>query len=1289
MSNYASFSIPKPKNWQDFENNTCILFQCILNDPNTAMHGRAGQSQNGVDIFGRRERQDSHWVGVQCKQKSGSQEVTKAELENEVAEAKKFRPRLTEFILVTTAPDDQKIQQVAREITEQHRKVGLFSVDVWGWGTLEREVTKYPPAINAFHPDLNPFTDRLISLGEESIANQQVQNAKHDQMLELLQQMAAQKFNFGENATDTASASTEAFDQNVHSEIDGYRDLIQRGKAGTAKHLLEALKARIWETASDRIRFRIVTNIGASQLELGEDELAAESFLEANGIVEDDPLGLANTALAYLILNEPENAIDIAKTALEIDPNNAAAASYLIAGHIHDESISDPLSLVSESLQDAPEVLASAINFYARRDDSSWRDLARSAARKHADQKHLQRRAAEAVLDEAMFSQDMIIGAVSGSDIEVQDLRDAVAVLQSLWSELLETEGHLTDCSLPHNLSVALWGLREISAAALVLDQALERCANTEELRELRAAMYLEAGELDAAQQLIGSRPPRPGLSIMLAQTFVSNEPKRARDIIEEIDFSSAPEHQRLAADQLILESFVNEGQHDIALERAKHLVNEYPFSIIPLIELAKLQRTHSPSDFDSSLTKAINDLGRESRFAERFMLANFLEQIGRYDDVIAVLENFVETSTDSPALRLLLYTYINADRRTAAHELLKSLPTSLKSKPAYLKALVAVNANRKDFRAALRALDKYLQAEPDDLAMRLRWFQFCLRMNEQSKVQDYLATEGEVERLSGSPEQRMELAHWLSEFGFEQRSLKLAYSVCLYNSGSPEVHLRYVGLLLSPNRADSIPLDSMTVCENAAFEIDDGRGRRLWFVIEPEEGLRKDETYIPPENDIAQRTIGLAVGDQIEWEGSSFPWKVLAIKHKYLHALHRSMENYERLFPTSNGLRQVGIDLEEKEPFKEVFQTVKRRHDHVNRVYELLDEKSIPIHVAASALSADIIEVRYGLQTAGRRHKVCTGTAAERMQAFKVLEENQRRGCIVDALTLNIIRRLAIEGVVEAVCGTIAITGSTRDIYWSRLKQIQAETLPSMSIHWQDGQLVRQELPNEELDEIIKVREGDLDWIDNHAEVIPAEGTKDPTAELRRLNEAIGQNFIDDMVAAEGSGKLLLCQDQAYRVLGEQSLGLTGAWLQPVLMVARDKKLLSDDEYNKAVVALSDIGDQFISIDAGSLAWAAQRGTDLFERVAKRLGGPEADIKSHIQVANNFLGSVWSEAPVALETLKQTSILLESLLRGRSDYLAIVSYLIRLFQIQYGRNSELERHVVLWLKGHFLIPFK
>ena len=50
----SSTSLPKPKNWQDFEYQVKELFVCILNDPNTQLNDRTGQQQNGVDIFGYR-----------------------------------------------------------------------------------------------------------------------------------------------------------------------------------------------------------------------------------------------------------------------------------------------------------------------------------------------------------------------------------------------------------------------------------------------------------------------------------------------------------------------------------------------------------------------------------------------------------------------------------------------------------------------------------------------------------------------------------------------------------------------------------------------------------------------------------------------------------------------------------------------------------------------------------------------------------------------------------------------------------------------------------------------------------------------------------------------------------------------------------------------------------------------------------------------------------------------------------------------------------------------------------
>lgn len=114
----SSISLPKPKNWEDFERHVRVLFACVLNDPNTQQNGRPGQGQHGVDIYGYRDGRVDQLVGVQCKQKLEAS-VTEKELRAEVAKAKHFNPPLREFILATTAPRNQTIQEVARVITAE------------------------------------------------------------------------------------------------------------------------------------------------------------------------------------------------------------------------------------------------------------------------------------------------------------------------------------------------------------------------------------------------------------------------------------------------------------------------------------------------------------------------------------------------------------------------------------------------------------------------------------------------------------------------------------------------------------------------------------------------------------------------------------------------------------------------------------------------------------------------------------------------------------------------------------------------------------------------------------------------------------------------------------------------------------------------------------------------------------------------------------------------------------------------------------------------------------------
>ena len=145
MTNILSRALPPPSNWQDFERLCFDLFSRIWKTNDAEMHGRAGQPQAGVDVYGT-DRLETCFVGVQCKGKDSNygNPLSAKELREEVDKAKSFDPHLDVFILATTAPNDTTIQKVARELTQKHKRPGLFEVRVVGWTTLRQRVADYP-----------------------------------------------------------------------------------------------------------------------------------------------------------------------------------------------------------------------------------------------------------------------------------------------------------------------------------------------------------------------------------------------------------------------------------------------------------------------------------------------------------------------------------------------------------------------------------------------------------------------------------------------------------------------------------------------------------------------------------------------------------------------------------------------------------------------------------------------------------------------------------------------------------------------------------------------------------------------------------------------------------------------------------------------------------------------------------------------------------------------------------------------------------------------------------------
>ncbi len=150
----TAIQLPPLRNWQDFEDLCCDLWRCLWNDPTALKHGRQGQPQHGVDVFGRPD-QGAEWAGVQCKLKGSGSGLTRREMEDEVAKAREFNPRLSQFILATTAPRDAEVQEWARRISDDETRRGGFSVTVFAWEDIEEALRGHRDVARTHFPDFD------------------------------------------------------------------------------------------------------------------------------------------------------------------------------------------------------------------------------------------------------------------------------------------------------------------------------------------------------------------------------------------------------------------------------------------------------------------------------------------------------------------------------------------------------------------------------------------------------------------------------------------------------------------------------------------------------------------------------------------------------------------------------------------------------------------------------------------------------------------------------------------------------------------------------------------------------------------------------------------------------------------------------------------------------------------------------------------------------------------------------------------------------------------------------
>ncbi|MCI4680609.1 hypothetical protein K9U39_19920 [Rhodoblastus acidophilus] len=958
MSALAATQIPKPADEQAFERASVVLFRCLLGDPNVSRHGRRGQRQNGVDLVGIRNGDPAHLVGIQCKLKGAGHELSEKEVRDELTKALTFSPELREYFIVTTSPDDVDLQQLARELAvDLIAKGRRLLIHVWGWNTLEERISEHADALKAFDPGHGVFSEQILEKVTEGVDLQV--DIKNDLALgfSAINSSLAQIVDRALIAHPSdATVAANVLEAHLDAEIDEFRDLANTGKPRTALSLLEKLRDRVAISASGRILFRIKANIGSCLLALGEDAKAAQLLADAFDHAPTEPKAVANKALSLLLQGNWRQLMEFGEAALRVDPTNEGVAGYLVQAARFDEAIDEPMTLLPRDVKSSAAVAVGRIAFLQHRGRNlDWWQAAREARDAHPEDPLAQQFAAEADLDQILRDPHYQRKRLFGPG-ERGRLMAATSLLLSLWdrarvSEAIVRPEHITLCS---NLVVAFFALEDFAKAIEIARQGLALSPDNSELVERAMAAAIDGVDDQLARELLPKLPSSPE-SVILAFRFHAHHSDWAkvaeicqthRDQIPEVERALVTTAGQLAELKAAGAKNVEEEIHLATVNAA-----DDPRASIVAADFAMTFGFEAIAD--EAYKNALRNIDANSHIASRLMVSMHGAKRGDWKSVADLLDGQVGEERDSRELRTLATALVNdLPIRKRATRFFERLPQSIGSLPFYLHASGLMHFNRGALKQAEADLRKAIDVG-HNLTNYLALFAILRRTEQAEKILPILETL-ELATLQGTPGQKMHLAQALLAAGQKERALAFAYATLTSAPNDPDAALRYFGLLMADPDSRVIP-PTTRVGVDAWVRLEGVNGETFRFIIE--DGVdRPADGILSPKHPIAAAAIGLEVDASFEQKkaiGGDTTWRVAEIKHKYLHALHDVMENFQTRFPELTGIHKFSIRDGDIQP---ALDEVRRVSEANRQLADLYLAQHLPLALAAAAVGRDVI---------------------------------------------------------------------------------------------------------------------------------------------------------------------------------------------------------------------------------------------------------------------------------------------------------------------------------------------
>lgn len=166
MPTFPTAELPVPESWEEFETIVADVMKQEWSDPYITRHGRQGQRQDGVDIYGHPDHLGGGTSGIQCKNTSS---VDISLVEEEVEKAMDFIPPLDEYIFTCAAPSDAQLQEKVRALALELRDTDTFELRIMFWDDISLALSDHRDLLRKHYPQFVDESETLQRVKQKII----------------------------------------------------------------------------------------------------------------------------------------------------------------------------------------------------------------------------------------------------------------------------------------------------------------------------------------------------------------------------------------------------------------------------------------------------------------------------------------------------------------------------------------------------------------------------------------------------------------------------------------------------------------------------------------------------------------------------------------------------------------------------------------------------------------------------------------------------------------------------------------------------------------------------------------------------------------------------------------------------------------------------------------------------------------------------------------------------------------------------------------------------------------